>query len=86
MMTSKPVLIFDTSGLNQLADDVEFYVLQLGIWFGFFVRITETNTAEIVATTDVALAVCANNRQMITAVNTENRIFLKYPTYSSLHL
>jgi len=45
-----PTIIFDTSGLNELARDPESGVLLAGIRSGFRVRLTETNVNEISAT------------------------------------
>src|SRR5437016_510393 len=50
----RPVIIFDTSAVNKLAADQEFQVLFGGIKAAYFVRISETNVAEVVATTDPA--------------------------------
>ena len=47
-------LIFDTSGLNALADDPEYRAIAQSFGSGFRVRISETNISEIVATKDPA--------------------------------
>jgi hypothetical protein len=49
-MAQRPRIILDTSAINKLADDPEFGVLFAGIKTAFFVRVTETNIAEVVAT------------------------------------
>src|SRR5579863_1448996 len=46
----RPVLIFDTSAINKLADDPHSSSLGAGIRSAFFTRFTETNISEIVAT------------------------------------
>jgi hypothetical protein len=46
-MDSRQKLIFDTSGLNGLADDPETTAIRQCIGMGFFVRLTETNIAEV---------------------------------------
>ena len=50
-MSSRPILIPDTSGLNHLARDPECPALLAGITAGYFPRITSTNLEEIAATT-----------------------------------
>jgi hypothetical protein len=52
-MKSRPV-IFDTSAINRLADDEDASALLAGLRAAFFIRITETNVSEIVATTSSA--------------------------------
>lgn len=49
-MNTKPSLIFDASGWNQLLDDPNSASLVAGLKAGFFVRVTGTNVAEIAAT------------------------------------
>lgn len=49
-MPQKPALIFDTSAINKLVDDSECNVITLGLRAAFFIRLTEANVAEIVAT------------------------------------
>lgn len=53
-MAQRPTIIFDTSAINRLANDLEFGVLFAGIKSAFFVRITETSISEIVANGDAA--------------------------------
>jgi hypothetical protein len=48
----KRKIIFDTSAVNGLADDPEFEALCPGIKLAYFVRLTESNVAELVATPD----------------------------------
>ena len=48
----RPKVIFDTSAINKLANDAEFLALSAGIRAAFFLRLTETNIAEVVATQD----------------------------------
>jgi hypothetical protein len=50
--TSRPILIFDTSGINRLADDSESKILAAGLQSSFFVRVTESSLSEILATPD----------------------------------
>lgn len=45
-------LILDTSAINKLSEDSEFEALLAGVRTSFFVRMTETSIAEVVATTD----------------------------------
>jgi hypothetical protein len=45
-----PTIIFDTSSLNELADDQERQAIVRSLGIGFQVRLTETNLAEIGAT------------------------------------
>jgi hypothetical protein len=47
---ARPIVIFDTSAINKLADDREPEVLTVGIRAAFFVRLTSTNVEEIIAT------------------------------------
>src|SRR5260370_12051028 len=49
MGTQRPVLIFDTSAINTLADDHASIALIGGINAGYFVRVPETVIAELVA-------------------------------------
>jgi hypothetical protein len=51
-VSRKPVLSFDTSAINKLADDLESEVLKVGLRAAFFVRFTSTNVEEIIATCD----------------------------------
>ena len=51
-MTVEPIIIFDTSGLNKLADDLELACFEPALKSGFFIRLTETNVGEIIATPD----------------------------------
>ena len=44
-----PTSIFDTSGMNKLADDPESEILTAAVKSSFFVRLTETHVSEIVA-------------------------------------
>ena len=62
-MGSRPTLIFDTSGINCLADDADSAALIAGLQSGFHVRLTFTSICEIIANTNgvrrqVLLAVC----------------------------
>lgn len=50
--SNKPVIVFDTSGLNNLFDDPEAKLLKIGLRSAYFVRQTETNLSEIINTTD----------------------------------
>jgi hypothetical protein len=50
MPCSRKRLIFDTSGLNALADDPDFESLALGLGIACSVRLNETNLGEIGAT------------------------------------
>jgi hypothetical protein len=47
----KPILIFDTSGLNNLAAEPDFDALVAGLTAAYFTRITASNISEIAATT-----------------------------------
>lgn len=47
-----PTLIFDTSGINRLADDSDYVALIAGLQSGFDVRITSTSICEIIASED----------------------------------
>lgn len=63
MGVRKPVLIFDTSAINGLADDRDSAALMAGIQTAFMVRLTAQSVAEIIATTDAGrrdrlLSVC----------------------------
>lgn len=49
-MARRPVLTFDTSGINRLADDADSAPLLAGLKSGFYVRVTFTSISEIVAT------------------------------------
>jgi hypothetical protein len=49
-MGGNPVVIFDTSALNELADDRDSAFLTAGLTAGFAVRLTGTNVEEIAAT------------------------------------
>jgi len=48
----KPILTFDTSAINALADIPDLEPVELGLRTGFFVRQNETTIGEIVATGD----------------------------------
>jgi len=48
-MANKPILIFDTSGINKLADDPDADGLIVALRSGFYTRFTFTNILEIVA-------------------------------------
>lgn len=49
---NKPVIIFDTSGLNNLFDDPDAKLLKIGLRSAYFVRQTATNLDELINTTD----------------------------------
>jgi len=49
---NRPVIIFDTSGINNLLSDSEAKILTIGVRSGYFVRQTETNLGEIISTGD----------------------------------
>ena len=49
-MQRRSRIIFDTSGLNALADDPESQLIAKGLSVGFQVRVSETNICEVVAT------------------------------------
>lgn len=48
-MDTRPILTFDTSAINELADDGDSRALVGGLGSGFFVRLTFTNMEEVVA-------------------------------------
>lgn len=50
----KPVLIFDTSAINRLADDDNREPLEAGIKAGFWFRLNGDTVGEVVATTNTA--------------------------------
>jgi hypothetical protein len=50
-MDARPILTFDTSAINKLADDSDSRALIGGLGSGFFVRLTFTNVEEVVAST-----------------------------------
>jgi hypothetical protein len=52
MRGAKSGLIFDTSALNALADDPSSLAIVKSLGLGFTVRLSETNLAEIAATSD----------------------------------
>jgi hypothetical protein len=54
MRGAKSELIFDTSGLNALADDPSSPAIIKSLGLGFIVRLSETSIAEIAATRDSA--------------------------------
>lgn len=75
-------LIFDTSGLNALADDLDAGALMAGVAAGYFVRLTETNVAELVATRSAErrrqlIEVCQQLRGAGECVQPYNRIIEK---------
>ena len=51
-MQGHPIVIFDTSGINHLADDSDSGALVAGLRTAYFIRLTETSVSEIVATAD----------------------------------
>ncbi len=50
----KPVLMFDTSAINRLADDGESGPIQAGIRTGFWFRLSGDSLGELIATTHTA--------------------------------
>ena len=50
-MGYRPILTFDTSGINCLTDDADSVALIVGLRAGFHVRLTFTSVSEIIATT-----------------------------------
>lgn len=48
-MNSKPILTFDTSGINRLADDRDSGALIAGLRAGFHIRLTFLNISEVIA-------------------------------------
>jgi hypothetical protein len=50
MPSRRCTIIFDTSGLNLLADDTEWNLIRAAFAVGFQVRMTETNICEVAAT------------------------------------
>jgi len=54
IIDGKPRIMFDTSGLNALADDPESGAVVRSLGVGFKVLLSETNVTEIVSTTDPA--------------------------------
>jgi hypothetical protein len=52
MRGAKSELIFDTSGLNALADDPSSLAILKSLGLGFIVRLSETSLAEVAATQD----------------------------------
>src|SRR5260221_5387332 len=58
-MSSKPVLVFDTSVLNALADDDDGAALIAALRAGFVVCLTGSNISEILANAD------ANRRKQL---------------------
>jgi hypothetical protein len=48
-MNSNPILTFDTSGINQLADDPDSEALIAGLRSGFYFRLTFLSVSEIIA-------------------------------------
>jgi len=78
-MSSKPRIIFDTSALNALVDDVDSGALTGGIKEGFFVRITALNAMEITAASDdkrkeTLLLLCSRFEQTGDAIREHNWI------------
>ena len=67
--SNKPVIIFDTSGLNNLLNDSEAKILAIGVRSGYFVRQTETNLGEIISTgdPDQRYRLLAGTRALLTA-------------------
>lgn len=61
-MGNRPILTFDTSGINCLADDADSSVLIAGLRSGFYVRLTFTSVSEIIATT------CGERRRVLLGV------------------
>jgi hypothetical protein len=53
-MNTRPILCFDTSAINHLADDEHMESLSFGVKAGFFPRLTETNIEEVIATKDAS--------------------------------
>ena len=51
-MPTKSSIIFDTSGLNALADDPEARPIVTSLNMGFWVRLSERSICEIAATSD----------------------------------
>jgi hypothetical protein len=51
ILDGRPILIFDTSAVNRLADDSESEALVAGLKSGYFVRFPFTVVSEIIATT-----------------------------------
>jgi len=50
-VSRKPIIIFDTSGINNLADEKDFKALAAGIRTAYHTRLTGSNIEEIAATT-----------------------------------
>jgi hypothetical protein len=50
-VSRKPIIIFDTSGINHLADEEDFNALAAGLRAGYHTRLTGSNIEEIAATT-----------------------------------
>ena len=50
-VSRKPVIIFDTSGINNLADEKDFKALAAGLRTAYHTRLTGSNIEEIAATT-----------------------------------
>jgi hypothetical protein len=52
MASRKPILIFDTSVVNRLASEPEFPAIAAGLRTAYWIRLTESNISELVATSD----------------------------------
>jgi Tol biopolymer transport system component len=50
-VSRKPIIIFDTSGINNLADEKDFKALAAGLRTAYHTRLTGSNIEEIAATT-----------------------------------
>src|SRR6185437_16266458 len=76
--SNKPVIIFDTSGLNNLLNDSEAKILAIGVRSGYFVRQTETNLGEIISTgdPDQRYRLLAGARALLTASDSSIRIIM----------
>ena len=51
-VSRKPIIIFDTSGVCNLADEADFRAIAAGIRTAYYTRLTGSNIAEIAATTE----------------------------------
>jgi hypothetical protein len=54
MVSRKPILVFDTSVINQLAAEKDFPALAAGLTTAYSIRLTGSNVSEVVATTQSA--------------------------------
>ena len=50
-VSRKPIIIFDTSGINNLADEKDFKALTAGLRTAYHTRLTGSNIGEIAGTT-----------------------------------